>query len=422
MPLSSDKHIIDEQFSKALRNYKSQPSGRVWTRVWNRLSANEHETRKSGKLLLIALLVLIGGAGITVTSVLAPGSKDRSKIQHLENPLFKNSNADAPATAAMSNTSMINAKKKLGEKNIVFENVPVITSQTSPAEIITFYDKNGSEISSGIILNETSSVPFAWTDDNSFMNPLESSSPVFNEHENAKKKERLAGASPYPKGESNTLFYVANVTGFYLGFGQNVNSTWILDHDAIASENLKYKPTFGSALMAQGGYNFSNKWGLEAAWVFHSDEGQRYQYLPEYNRTTSLEYSQKHISFNYMHVPVMMRYKVQGWSGVTETPIFVNYSLGLQYGRMLSYSIDETKEKISENHLFRKNEYAVVAGLDYDFITNKAAFFSIGIRTSFGTNLFIKDVPEDLEFDSPHNVLIGIHGAINFSLKKIPAH
>jgi hypothetical protein len=117
-----------------------------------------------------------------------------------------------------------------------------------------------------------------------------------------------------------------------------------------------------------------------------------------------------------MQFPVMVRYKVQSWSGLVQVPFFVNYSLGLQYGRLLSYSVDETKEKISESHLFRKNEYAAVAAVDYDFITRGAAFFTLGLRASVGSGLFIKDAPEDLEFDHPRNVLIGIHAGLNFSL------
>ncbi|MGB3074575.1 MAG: hypothetical protein WBB36_04610, partial [Chitinophagales bacterium] len=97
---------------------------------------------------------------------------------------------------------------------------------------------------------------------------------------------------------------------------------------------------------------------------------------------------------------------------------FVNYSLGVQYGRMITYSVDESKERASNQNLFRKNEYAVVAALDYDFISRKAAFFTIGLRTSIGSNLFVKDTPEYLEFDDPHNFLLGVHAAVNFSLKR----
>jgi hypothetical protein len=246
------------------------------------------------------------------------------------------------------------------------------------------------------------------------------SSRLSNDGSAKKKYGNFKHAAP-SKIYSNPKFYRADVTGAYFGFGQTLNNTWVVDRKAIASENLKYQPTFGIAVMLKGGYNISNRWGVEGAWIINSQEGQKYKYLPSYSRTTTLEYYQKHISFSYMQVPLMMRYKVQGWSGVTQTPIFVNYSLGVQYGRLMSYGIDESREKPTENDLYRRNEYAVVAGIDYDFITRNTMFFTVGLRTSFGSNLFKTNVPNDLEFSDPHNVLVGIHGALNFSLTRTPA-
>ncbi|MEO6167663.1 MAG: hypothetical protein ABIO46_13800 [Chitinophagales bacterium] len=422
MPLSSDRHIIDDQFSKKLRLQKAHPSGKVWNRLSGQLHLQEKRNNNGKRLLLVILLLLLGSGGVWVTSNLQPGKKITSKVlpSYSRNSIPEEIN-DASASAVTTNQSLntvsssvvttVNGESMADERNI----------NAAIEQEVDFYDavmatKNVSE---NMIVITASSVPFSWTNGNSFMQPLDGVSQLSTEERQTHVKMKHTKDKTYPVASRNPDFYIANAAGWYLGFGETFNTTLIVDRRAFSDENLKFSPTFGTALMVHCGYNFNNKWGMEGAWVIHSQEGQRYKYLPDNNRTTSLEYNQKHVSFNYMQFPILMRHKVQGWSGVTETPMFVNYSLGVQYGRLITYSIDESKEKVSEQNLFRKNEYAVVAAVDYDFLTKKAAFFTLGIRTSLGSDLFVKDAPEYLEFEDPRNFLIGIHGALSFSLNKI---
>lgn len=422
MPLSSDRHIIDEQFSKRLRQHKAYPSGKVWNRLSGDLHLKEKRSTNGKRLLLVVLLLLLGSGGVWVTSTLQhTGSKRDSDA------LMMNSKKEDAGNNSVSADDLLIRKNSIptspsktvnGNPNSDYPSLIHSNNESKHFYEMVADDWNAS---TDFMVEGNTNVPFSWTGENSFMQPLVAENILSPEESRAAIKNQHVKEKPYPSISKNADFYIANAAGLYVGFGQTFSSTFIVDRKAFSDKNLKFSPTFGSALMVHAGYNFSNKWGLEGAWVIHSTEGQRYKYLPTNNRTTSLEYNQKHVSFNYTQFPVMVRYKVQGWSGVTQTPIFVNYSLGVQYGRMLSYSVDETKEKVSEQNLFRKNEYAVVAGMDYDFITKKSAFFTLGIRTSFGSNLFVKDAPEDLEFDYPHNFLIGAHAALNFSLQKVPA-
>ncbi len=421
MPLSSDKHIIDEKFNNELRNHKSQPAGKVWTRIYSELNDTEIKKSASTRLFLMILFLMMGSGGVALKSFLA----DRSN----------NNQYDSVPAIVIEKVEPENNVETLLSDNVKLEiNTPPLQihkvergnkEDHEKMKSATWLIKDAPQAlapidNKEIFLVENSQIPMGWSEEVIDLDQLYSSPYQINFGLPAVNKTRkVKNHLPLPKISGNPAYYIADATGFYYGFGTTFNNTWILDQEAVKNKNLKYKPTFGFGLLVQGGYNFNNKWGMEMAWVLNSTEGQRYNFIPSNNRTTSLEYNQKHISLEYMQVPVLMRYKVQGYSGIVQAPFFVNYSLGLQYGRMISYSVDETKEKVSDNLFFRKNEYALVAGFDYDFLTRKSSFLTIGLRTSVGSNLFIKGAPEDLEFDSPHNVLIGVHGAINFSMPKV---
>lgn len=420
MPLSSDRHIIDEQFSKKLRHYKAQPSGRVW----NRLTGNLHLQRKGNattqRMLLMALLILLGFGSFWITDSLQPG-KNASGNKPTNEPalsLPEKSDTFSPASVVTAESKKKNlADATAGHYKAYLPKNELLNLNETDNSTGTAEEGQAAEIYS---VNTDSRMLFGWQSENAEIEPLRLHPALVTGPACAIEKRAFDDRQPYPAGARNPDFYIADVAGLYFGFGQTFNSTFIVDAKAYHDENLRFAPTFGIALMLQSGYNFNNRWGIEGAWIIHSQEGQRYKYLPTNNRTTSLEYIQKHVSFNYMQFPLLVRYKLQGWSGITESPFFVNYSLGVQYGRLLSYSVDESKERVSNQNLFGKNEYALVAALDYDFISRKSTFVTVGLRTSLGSNLFVKDTPENLEFDDPHNFLLGVHAAVNFSLKKSP--
>lgn len=422
MPLSSDRHIIDDQFSKKLRQHKAQPSGKVWNRLSGQLHVQEKRNNNGKRLLLLFLLLLLGSGGVWITSNFQPGKKITVAVPAADSRIRAAGEMNAAATVSQSIDQSLKKTTLIATSATDSREEQAGTGVNGAAEKQSnFYEVNsiGEVTGNDVMVERDGNVPFGWTGDNSYVAPLATVNYFSSAVTPSAAKKQEQKVKSYPVISKNPDFYIANAAGFYIGFGETFNTTLIVDRKAFSDKNLKFSPTFGTALMVHGGYNFNNKWGMEGAWVIHSQEGQRYKYLPVNNRTTSLEYNQKHVSFNYMQFPILMRHKVQGWSGVTETPIFVNYSLGVQYGRLITYSIDESKEKVSQQNLFRKNEYALVAGVDYDFLSRKAAFYTLGIRTSLGSDIFVKDTPEYLEFEDPHNFLIGIHGAVSFSLNKI---
>jgi hypothetical protein len=416
MPLFSDKHIVDEQFARRLQQHHVMPSGKVWRGVSQKIHASEERNSTTLKAGFVLLLVMVCGGGIWMIAN-APERKIQPPATSIASKEFAIATDESTVMAGSSKPEQSDGIFPLHkEKKLLLADNSSVAQPGGNKETVPSYNERFTltdESVPAVVSDATTSLLIAT---GVVMKQMPTGSLLSHSQKRAVEKEGAGVNARYLQVVHSPGYYKADVKGAYVGFGQILNSTWVVDNAAITSKTLKYEPTFGTALMIQGGYNLSNSWGVEAGWIIHSGEGQKYKYLPAYSRTTSLVYYEKQLAFDYMQFPVMVRYKVQNWSGLVQVPFFVNYSLGVQYGRLLSYSVDETKEKISESHLFRKNEYAAVAAVDYDFITRGAAFFTLGLRASVGSGLFIKDAPEDLEFDNPHNVLIGIHAGLNFSL------
>ena len=68
MPLSSDRHIIDEKFNGALNNFSMKPSGRVWLRISRSLNFDQKQSSAKRIFIIAGLLMLIGtSAGLFET-------------------------------------------------------------------------------------------------------------------------------------------------------------------------------------------------------------------------------------------------------------------------------------------------------------------------------------------------------------------
>ena len=415
MPLFSDKHIVDEQFAKRLQQHQVMPSGKVWRGVSQKIHASEERNSTTLKAGFVLLLMMVCGGGIWMIAN-APERKIQSPAQSIPSKEYAVDESAVMATSSSSEHSDGVFPLHKENKMLLADNSSATTQFQDSKKTVPSYNDRLALTEETLPATVSDATASLLVTAGIRMKQMPTGSLPARPQKSAVEKEVRGANARYLDVVPSPGYYKADVKGAYVGFGQILNSTWVVDNAAITSKTLKYEPTFGTALMIQGGYNLSNRWGVEAGWIIHSGEGQKYKYLPAYTRTTSLVYYEKQLAFDYMQFPVMVRYKVQSWSGLVQVPFFVNYSLGLQYGRLLSYSVDETKEKISESHLFRKNEYAAVAAVDYDFITRGAAFFTLGLRASVGSGLFIKDAPEDLEFDHPRNVLIGIHAGLNFSL------
>src|SRR5258706_14539288 len=89
MPLSSDRHIIDDKFKGALDNYSMKPSGRVWLRIANSVNLQQKPSSAKRIFIIAGLLMLIGSsAGLFETfhhskTSASPKNKEKKEIKQL---------------------------------------------------------------------------------------------------------------------------------------------------------------------------------------------------------------------------------------------------------------------------------------------------------------------------------------------------
>ena len=405
MPLSSDEHIIDEKFKGALNNFSMKPSGRVWLRVARSLHFDQKSSSAKRILIIAGLLMLVGtSAGLFETMHHSPKESIRTK------------------TSSSKQHEQVNTQNQLAALENEKAQFQIIKSDgaiqqsevnKSAGEIISPI-KNSSAISLPLFENRVAAVTIypAHVSGNEFISALPSHSLILkNEFTTAKEIH-------HPQASRTEKIIGFSIKTYYFGLTGSFHNTWFFDGAAMGSENLKYQPTFGGSFGMQGGYVFTKHWGIQGAWILSSWEGQKYKNLDLYGRTTSLGYNEQSIALTYMHFPLLVQYKLPMFSEMLNTPIIFNITLGGQYGALISYRIDEVKNEELNNHLFRKNEFAALAGFDYDFMVNRPVFYSLGLRASYGTNIFKPGEPDYFQFDAPHNFVIGVRGAVNFSFSK----
>jgi hypothetical protein len=395
MRLFSNKHIVDKKIREALTGYGVKPSGRVWWRITNALD-NEKRNSPSRKALLIIGFVIFMGSSFAIFKF---SENEKSISTQNQISLANRSNTNATVKSSPSiNQSSINEKTLIAATNDLFQLQE--KNQNSVFSDKENYSVIQAEQHLNIGLNEAD-----------MLRP--NYSPLLNN--NIKGEEIVEGKS---KGSNQFEFNKVEKLKGYLGASLLFNSTWLIDQHAMSSEFFKYKFTAGLEFGMEGGYVISKHFGIAAGWYLNSFQGQKYKNIDQYERTTSLEYNDKSISFTYMNLPVFAQYRISKYSLLLNTPVNVNLILGGQYGKMISYRNDDIKGELSNNELFYKNDLALVAGVDYSLLVNRPVFYTIGLRASYGSNVFNGEVPNDYEFDKPHNFLLGIHCAMNFSLDK----
>jgi hypothetical protein len=392
MPLYSEKHIVDREISKQLAEHSVKPSSRLWFRIAQSLNIQQKQTRTNKAILITAALLLLAtSAGLYETlhqlKKAVPGNF--SGLSSLVKTPFPDE-ADNPMLVP---SAVLNAPAAVTNSPSMANRETMLLAMAAPQQEMEVKNLN----SDAANLSEIAVLSFPTTAIHDHSTHYASYS--FEKLSAGQKTESPAGLS-------------------YIGISANLNNTWLLDRQALSSENLKYELTFGGSYGMQGGYYFANRWGIQTAWILNSWQGQNYRNLDEYGRTTSLDYSQKSISLTYLNVPLLFQYRIPFYSEILKSAYHLSFTFGGQYGRMLSYSVDGIKGEINNNQLFTRNEFATVAGIDYDLFTDQPVFYSVGIRASLGSNIFQDGVPNYFEFSQPRNFIIGLHGSVNFGFHK----
>ena len=268
MPLYSENNIVDEQMRLRLQNLRMRPSHAAWKRFEQRLPSNDLAAPKRDyrKLLGVLFIGVIVGAGSLVQQIHQPAMMKPAALASKSNPSKESIGKSQQVVASADGTQKANVVK-----------YPSVQHATSSIEL------NGADITSQSTISQqpvsacnstadrSASDNYTAADISSFQNKNADLAFLPNQKsagEDARLHSRNAGMD-----HQLQKFVKTDFTGWYVGFGNVLNNTWLLSKSILQDNNLNLVPTFGLAFDAHIGYQFLSRWGMEAGWIIHSNRG-----------------------------------------------------------------------------------------------------------------------------------------------------
>jgi len=404
---------FDRHFRERLRNSEVEPSGNLWDRIGYKLDQEREKIKYNHwYYALLILLVPLAIANIYTnydledyhSSLLKESKYQRSLLsEDASSRSFENSLLPFPADCSYSDN-----------------------------------DDHGANLSDPLVGDITLMPDFnniLFRDDNSILleiggfkkDPIKSATASIDEKLTRTEIESLDRKLPIENMVSRAMDGqedliknpLSALKGFHFGFDFGTHRNWFVFRKDVLNplivgdveiQQLRYGTQYGISL----GYDFSHKFGLEVEGVFRSAQGFKFQ-ESRYNGKLIIT---GELDLNYMHIPVLFKYKWSKISARTFNPKVLNLLAGIQYSRLKSvdYTSDWSDFEVPDD-MFNKNELGVTLGLEYDIFLHKNYYLSIGAR---GT--FLSDAGSFPYFNpnksGTYNYLVGLNVSINYHVGK----
>lgn len=175
--------------------------------------------------------------------------------------------------------------------------------------------------------------------------------------------------------------------GFYFGPYMGVNNTWLLVSKKYPDkyyrvENVDYKWSFGKSYGVALGYDFNKHFGVMSEIGIGSEVNQTYIEKPiEGNKI------ERQVKLNYLDFPIYFKYKMQFGNRYDHKPIVFSVLAGPRFGTLRSSKSFQNGVEQPINQRVNNAEWGLAGGLETDFYLNKYCFITLGLRSSFGSNL-----------------------------------
>lgn len=396
-----NKNHIDQLFKGALKNFDTRPGSDIWDRIESKLNQTEAPVSRINYTRYAAAAFIF----LTLCLISVPLSR-----KALTNP-------EAIAFEMPSNISPSNTIHSGEAGNEVFD--ASSTEIDEPASNITAMEEKAAET----LLEQVALTEF--TDMNTadfiFVEETEDQPPT----EDKTKQERIFN-NDIPVNAFNTAklpsyedfdmedrdidesIFKIDLKGMYVGAAASYNQTSLIEYGNIFRGERPIQPSlkFGTSKGLAVGYTFSNKFGLQADYIYNSVQGQNY--------VTSEDevVTEKTLALYYDQVSLSAKFKQARMSDLTSHPIVINYIAGVQYGMLKQYRLPQEKRWETEEELIKDDEYSIVLGLDYDIYLQKNLFVSLGAHGSLSTDISAHEAP--LDDYAKRNFVFGVRGAINY--------
>ena len=229
------------------------------------------------------------------------------------------------------------------------------------------------------------------------------------------KKVKMPLEAEVAKPDFPTAKSRLNTQGFYVGAFTSLNNTWILNRKALDDADngkIGYRLDFGHDYGMTVGYNFTPNFGMQFEWIMNSRQGQKFDSFHKNGRL----HKDTEINLNYTHFPILFKYRMQKFSGLTNQPFVINYVAGIEYGWLKSAEVN-LNNPILQKDLLRKVSWGFVGGIDSEIYITPNYFVTLGIRSSISTS---SDSFNQLAFPtrkSTNNLILGLRAGINYRFK-----
>lgn len=402
-----NKQHIDQFFKRVVEHYDLKPSNDVWNRIEEELNTGNTQHTKLPIMRYAAIFM----AFLTLSLVTLP----LSNYNFLSNnPVAFNPTAPIPSSVLIepATISIDNTKSpKIATAAIaILPSTRNISSNALEINTIALSNIGFSRGKKSII------APVVETDKQLMAN--ESVSIIERVFNNDKSIESL-GFKTFVDDEdhvSSKPAYTAKIkdldkSGLYIGAAASYNQTSLLEYGNVFKGERPIQPSlkFGTSKSALVGYNFNNKIGIEAGYIYNAALGQNYV-MSEEN-----EIVEKSLSLTYDLIPVVAKIKVGKVSDVTNLPVVLNYVAGVQYGILKEARLPQDKRyDAAAEEVFKQTDLSVVLGLEYEVYMQDNIILTMGARGSFSND--ISTHIEPLNDYAKRNFVFGLRASVSYLL------
>lgn len=402
-----NNHHIDRIFKSGVERYELRPSDDVWNRIERELDQTKARTESRIPLYRYAAMVMVF---ISVALLSLPAGRQFTAFNPPANPVLPPAAAVSPA--ALTFTQIAAAVDQQPAIPQLITTTPRTTSNTKQVQMLT-----ASAIEFPTPQEEFIFLP-AMDEDEEYANnsALPAAARIFNTDEPIDMiaySQIEDGIDDAPELFESPDFIARyrdlDMRGAYIGVTGGYNQVSLLEYSNVFNDTRPIQPSlkFGTTKGIKFGYNVTNNFGVEAEYVYNALQGQNYI------MSEDDEIVEKSLSLNYDLIPVMVKAKVGRISTITDQPIVLNYSAGVQYGILREARMPQDKRyEESAEELFKANDVSLVLGLEYDIYLNDNIVLSAGARGAISTD--ISTHVEPLNDYAKRNFVFGLHGGLSY--------
>lgn len=203
-------------------------------------------------------------------------------------------------------------------------------------------------------------------------------------------------------------------SGFFIGpmLGAHYTAMTKSSREGVNSSRMEQTPSFGAFYGLSAGYIINSRWTAGIEWIYNSAEGQRFA------ETINDVKLNKYIDLDYMKIPVYVKYRQKFLHSGHGVPATFNLLGGFHYSRLKSTStyINGQVEPFELN--YNKQQWGLMAGLEFDFYPVDRIFFTVGGRASFNADIEAFPSVRGANGTAPFSVQTGVYAKIHYVFTK----